>query len=122
MPLFPSNSMTSSIADLFKEGTPYLALYTSNPTAADTGTEVSGGSYVRRPITFGSLSGGAISNTVAISFSGLPTATITHYGIRSAASGGTLRAFGPLNSVAATVNGDEVVFNIGTVQVSIAGS
>lgn len=122
MALFPSNTMITSIANLFSTGTPYLALYTTNPTASDTGTEVTGGSYARQAITFGSVSGGVMSNTVAITFSALPTATITHYGIRSAASGGTLRGFGPLSATAATVSGDEIVFPIGSVQVTITGS
>ena len=30
--------------------TTYLALYTSDPTDADTGTEITGGSYVRQAI------------------------------------------------------------------------
>lgn len=122
MALFPSNTMLSSIAALFSGGTPYLALYTTNPTAADTGTEVTGGSYARQAITFGSLTGGSISNTGSITFSGLPAGTVTHFGIRSAASGGTLRGFGPLNSSAVVIAGDEITFNIGALQVSIAGS
>jgi len=118
----PSNAMITSIAALFSGGTPYLALYTSNPTAADSGTEVTGGSYARQAITFGSVTGGAISNTIALTFAGLPAGTIPYYGIRSAASGGTLRGFGPLNSSAVTVSGDEITFAIGAVQVTIAGS
>lgn len=121
MALFPSNTLLESTLDLYTNGA-YLALYTSNPTAADTGTEVSGGSYARKAVTFGSTSGGARSNTSAISFAGLPAATITHYAIRSAATGGTLRAFGPLNSQMISLNGDEMVFAVGAVQVSLSGS
>lgn len=122
MALAPSTPMIASIANLFSTGTPHLALYTSNPTAGDTGTELTGGSYSRKPITFGSVSGAAISNTSAITFTGLPGATITHYGIKSAATGGQLRGFGPLNNTVVSVSGDELTFNIGSVQVTIAGS
>jgi hypothetical protein len=48
--------------------TTYLALYTNDPTDADTGTEITGGSYVRQAITFSSPSGGATSNSSAIEF------------------------------------------------------
>lgn len=122
MALYPSTSLIESTLDLYTGGTPYLALYTTNPTASDTGTEVTGGSYSRKAITFGSTTGGARSNTASISFPGLPNATITHYGIRSASTGGTLRAFGPLNSSMISVTGDEMVFSVGSVQISLAGS
>ena len=122
MSLFPTNTIISSIASLFTTGTPYLALYTSSPTAAGGGTEVSGGSYTRKAITFGSLSGGSVSNTVAIAFTNLPTATVSHYAILDAATGGTMRAYGALSSTAAAVSGDEINFGVGSVQVTIAGS
>jgi hypothetical protein len=122
MSLAPSTTLIESTLDLYTGGTPYLALYTTNPTAADIGTEVTGGSYSRKAITFGSTSGGARSNTASISFPGLPAATITHYGIRSASTGGTLRAFGPLNSSMVAVSGDEVTFAVGAVEISLAGS
>lgn len=122
MALAPSTTMIASIANLFSTGTPHLALYTSNPGAGNTGNEVTGGSYSRKPITFGSVSGGTISNTSVINFTGLPAANITHYGIMSAATGGQLRGFGPLNNSLISVSGDEVYFNTGSVQVTIAGS
>ena len=36
----------------------YVALYTSDPTDANTGTEVSGGSYARQSVTFAAPSDG----------------------------------------------------------------
>lgn len=122
MPLFPSTTAIESTLDVYTGSTPHLALYTTNPTAGDTGTEVTGGSYARQPITFGTTTGGARSNTATITFSGLPTANITHYGIRDALSGGNLLAFGTLSSAAATVTGDQIQFAIGQVQISLAGS
>lgn len=120
MSLYPSNNLISSIATLFNGS--YLALYTSNPGADNTGTEVAGGSYSRKAITFGSVSGGAIRNTGAVTFTGLPNGTITHYGIMSASSGGNLRAYGPLNSQLVSISGDEVSFPINAIEVAVAGS
>ena len=48
--------------------TTYLALYTSDPTDADTGTEITGGSYVRQAITFGAPSNGTSTNSAAVEF------------------------------------------------------
>lgn len=58
-----------------------LALFTSDPTIANTGTEVVGGSYARKNITWSAVSNGAISNSGTISFTNLPACTITHWGI-----------------------------------------
>jgi len=121
MPLFPSNVTIESGLDLITAGS-YLALYTSNPTAADTGTEVTGGSYARKAITFGSTVAQARSNSAMVTFAGLPTATITHYGIRSALTGGTLRAFGTLNASLVTVSGDEANFPVSSISVTLNGS
>ena len=58
----------------------YAALYKTNPTDADTGTEVSGGSYARQEVTFSAPVDGETSNASDILF---PEATsdwgdITH--------------------------------------------
>ena len=50
----------------------YLALYTTAPTDAGGGTEVSGGAYARQSFTLTVASGGASSNSADITF---PTAT-----------------------------------------------
>jgi hypothetical protein len=72
--------------------TVYVALYTTDPTDADTGTEVSGGSYARTAVTFGAPSDGVSTNNAAVEF---PTCTsswgtITHIGIRDASTSGNL--------------------------------
>lgn len=122
MPVFPSNQLTTDTLNLIKNATPHLALYTSNPTASDSGTEVSGGSYSRQAVTFGTITGGSMSNTTTLTFSGMPTANITHYGIRTAASGGQLKIFGALNSTAAVITGDQVQFPIGSITINLSGS
>ena len=122
MSTFPSTSFISSVFNLITGTTHYLALYTTNPTAADTGTEVTGGSYARQAITWGAVVGGSVSNSADITFSGLPTATIAYWGIRSASTGGTLKMFGAVNSSVASISGDEIYFPAGNLQVTLAGS
>lgn len=122
MPMFPSNTLITDTLELIKNDTPYLALYTSNPTATDSGTEVSGGGYTRQAITFGAITSGSMSNTVAITFSSLPTANITHFGIRNASTSGDLKTFGPLSATAAVITGDQIQFPIGSIQINLSGS
>lgn len=99
--------------------TTYLALYTTDPTDADTGTEISGGSYVRQAITFSSPSNGATSNSSAIEF---PQATadwgiISHVGIRDAVTSGNLLYHSALDSSKTISNGD--IFKITSTNLSV---
>ncbi len=99
--------------------TTYLALYTTDPTDADTGTEVSGGSYARQAITFSSPSNGATSNSAAIEF---PTATaswgtITHIGIRDASTAGNLLYHTALDASKAIGSGD--IFRISATNLTV---
>jgi len=102
----------------FRTDPVYLALYTSNPTANDTGTEVDGDGYARQEITFSApaLEGGkqTIKNDAKVEF---PVAegdwgTITHVGIRDAATGGALIAFAALNSPRTIQTGDRFVIDL----------
>jgi len=76
--------------------TVYLALYTSDPTPADTGTEVNGGGYKRMAISFAApaVENGkqTVKNTADVEF---PIASsdwglVTHIGLRTAVTGGNL--------------------------------
>jgi len=123
-----SNYLENVIINHFLRNTPtsspsavYLALYTSDPTDADTGTEVSGGSYARQAITFSAPSNGSTSNSSTITF---PTATgnwgtITHIGIRDASSGGNLLFYGPLATSKTITTGDQFIVNSGNLTVTI---
>lgn len=104
MPAFPTTTYSTEILNLIRTGH-YLALFTSAPTAAGGGTEVTGGGYARKPITFGSVTNAEIKNTAAITFPDMPATTITHYAIMSAATGGTMRVNGTLNSSASLQSG-----------------
>jgi hypothetical protein len=92
----------------------YVALYTSNPTAADSGTEVSGGSYSRQSVTFSApvVDSGkqTIRNNAEVVF---PIATadwgaITHVGIRDASTTGNLLYYGALTNQRTVLSGDRI--------------
>jgi hypothetical protein len=98
----------------------YLALYTVAPTDAGGGTEVTGGGYARQAITFGAASGGAISNTAAVSFtaSGANFGTVVAVAILDASTSGNMLAWDGITS--AVVNdGDTINFAIGDIDLAL---
>ena len=103
----------------------YVALYVSDPTESDTGTEVNGTNYARQKIAFGSITTSgtksAATNKSIITFpqAGGSWGTITHFAIRDAESGGNMLAYGPL-SISKEINtGDRMEFPIGGIAVTL---
>ena len=99
--------------------TVYVSLYTSDPTDADTGTEVSGGSYARTAVTMGAPSNGVSTNSADVTF---PTATgswgtVTHIGIHDASTSGNLLFHTPLDTSKTIDSGD--IFKITTGNLSV---
>ena len=63
-----TNHGEDKLLTLFKnEGPYYLALFTATPGETGGGTEVSGGAYARRQVTFGNPSNGSMKNSAAVS-------------------------------------------------------
>ena len=102
--------------------TVYLALYTTDPTDADTGTECSGTSYARQSITFGAPSNGVSTNSAAIEFpqAGGAWGTITHIGIRDALTTGNLLYHSPLDASKTIATGDVFRIASGSLSVTLA--
>lgn len=106
--------------------TVYLALYISDPTAADTGQEVSGGAYSRKAITFAApaVENGkqTVKSSADVEF---PVATadwglVTHVGLRTAATGGNLMWSVPIPSPRTIQSGDKPKFLAGSTVVRFA--
>ena len=77
--------------------TSYASIYTAVPDPLNTTTnEVSG--VTRQLITWSSTSSNATTNTNALTFTNLTNKTITHIGICTAASAGSLLFYVPLSS------------------------
>ena len=99
--------------------TVYVSLWTSDPTDAGSGTEVSGGSYARQAVTFGAPSSGVSTNSGDVTF---PTATGTWgtvgwIGINNASTSGNLLYHSPLDVAKSITTGD--VFKIATGNLSV---
>lgn len=102
--------------------TVYMGLYTSDPTDANTGTEVSGGSYARVAVTMGAPSDGVSTNSAAIEF---PQAsgswgTVGWIGILDASSSGNLLYHTALDTSKTISSGDIFKIAIGGLSVTLA--
>lgn len=99
--------------------TVYVGLYTTDPTDANTGTEVSGGSYARTAVTFAAPSNGVTTNSAAVEF---PQATgswgtVGWIGILDASTAGNLLYHTPLDASKTIAGGD--IFKIATGSLSV---
>jgi hypothetical protein len=104
--------------------TVYVSLYTTDPTDADSGTEVStsGTSYARTAVTFGAPSNGVSTNSADVTF---PTATaswgtVTHIGIHDASTAGNLLFHTPLDTAKTIDSGDIFKIETGNLSVTLA--
>lgn len=101
----------------------WIALYTTDPTDADTGTEVTGGSYARVQVTaWDAPSNGATANTNDINFTQATGdwGTVGWVGIRDNSTGGNLLFHGALTQAKTVNNGDTFKFLAGALDVALA--
>jgi hypothetical protein len=102
--------------------TVYVSLWTTDPTDAGSGTEVSGGSYARTAVTFGAPSNGATTNSADVTF---PTATgswgtVGWIGINDALTTGNLLYHSPLDVSKTVTSGDIFKISTGNLSVTLA--
>jgi hypothetical protein len=98
----------------------YLALFTTDPQADGSGTEVSTGGYARQAVTFGASSGGAATNSSSEVFTatGADFGRVTHIGIFDAVSSGNLLFKGALATPRTVVDGESITFAVGAITVT----
>ena len=102
--------------------TVYVSLWTSDPTDAGSGTEVSGGSYARTAVTMGAPSNGVSLNSADVTF---PTATaswgvVGWIGINDALTTGNLLYHTPLDTSKTIDSGDIFKISTGNLSVTLA--
>lgn len=116
----------------------YVALCTSSPTEASTGStisEISGGNYSRQSFTSNtsnwlttngdnssSSSGtnGTTSNAVAIQWTSVTwSGTVSHVAICDASNGGNMLFYASLASSQTVASGDSISFGVGTLSIQI---
>lgn len=101
--------------------TTYVGLFTSDPTDAGSGTEVSGGSYARQPLSVSAASGGIVTSSADVTF---PQATanwgtISHIGILDALTSGNLLMHTPLTTSKTIEEGDILKVSSGNLTVTL---
>jgi len=102
-------------------GTKYLALYTTAPTDAGGGTELSGSAYARQSCAF-TTTGAQATNSSAVEW---PTATgswgtVVAVGVFDASSSGNLLAWNNLTASKTISTGDVFRINAGDLDIDLA--
>lgn len=132
--LFGKNDTYANGSSALDKNTLYIALYTSAPTDAGGGNEVSasGTGYSRlavgnnageSPAKWASAVGGVKKNAAELTIGGSGASadwgTITHVGILDNASGGNLIAYGPLTSSKTVNSGDIFKFAVNDLSITL---
>jgi len=101
----------------------YLALFTTDPGTTGASGEVSGGSYARQALVFGSASSGTTTSTDAQNFTNMPAegSGVPYFGVFSASSGGTYLGGGSTSGLSGAISaGSTVAFAIGAITFSLS--
>lgn len=101
--------------------TVYVGLFTSDPTDAGSGTEVSGGSYARQTLSVTTASGGIVTSSADVTFPQATASwgTISHIGVLDALTSGNLLMHTPLTTSKAIDNGDILKITSGNLTVTL---
>jgi hypothetical protein len=99
----------------------YIGLFTTNPTDAGTGTEVSGGSYARQTVSF-TVTSDTATNGSTVTF---PTATgdwgeIGWVGVYDAQTSGNLLFHGAVSVPKSILTGDTFQISTGNLAITLA--
>ena len=102
--------------------TVYVGLFTTDPTDAGSGTEVSGGAYARKSAAFAAPSDGAAATNATITFDQATDAwgTVTHFGIFDASTSGNLLFHGAFTVSKTVGTGDVFTIPSGSLTVTLA--
>lgn len=107
-------------ASFSQPGTKYLALYTTAPTDAGGGTELSGSAYARQSCAF-TTTGAQATNSSAVEW---PTATgswgtVVAVGVFDASASGNLLAWNNLSASKTISTGDVFRINAGDLDIDL---
>lgn len=100
----------------------YLGLNTADPGTTGA-SEVSGGSYARQAITFGTPASGSQASTDSQSFTGMPAESggVPYFSIWTAATAGTYLAGGTTSGLSGAISaGATISFATGAVTLTVS--
>lgn len=121
-----SDYLENALLDHIRGGTTYTApsgLYVKMHTGAagEAGTANAAGETTRVAATFGTAaSGGSISNTVAVQWTGVSTTeTWSHFSVWDASTAGNCLFVGALDASKALTSGEDAEFAIGALTLAL---
>lgn len=97
-----------------------VALVTAVGTDATAGTEVTGGSYVRKNLTVAAATGGATTNSADLLWSGMPACTVVGWEIWDNAGTPVRLWYGPLDAPKTLAANDEYKIVAGGLNLAIS--
>jgi len=102
--------------------TVFVSLFTTDPGEGGTGTEVSGGSYARKDVTFGAPNDGVCTNSAAVEFAQATGSwgTVSHIGLHDAITTGNLLFYTALTTSKTIESGDIFKIAAGSLSVTLA--
>ena len=97
----------------------YLALLTAVASDSTTGTEVTGGSYARQPITFNAATSGIgkMTSAASVLYTNMPAVTIVGATLLDAVTGGNVLYYVDGFTPRTTASGDNLYIAAGNVAV-----
>jgi len=99
----------------------WAALFSSAPSDAGGGTEITGNGYGRQATTFARVSSIAnLAADVTFTASGGAWATVTHMGIYDASTAGNLMVHMALDTSRTAADGESIVFNAATDDIRVS--
>ena len=123
-----SNYLADKLIDATVRNTPYespetvwVALYTTDPTKEDVGSEVREASYNRQEVVMSVPVEGKSENTAQIDFSEATSnwGLVSHIGIRDEASDGNLLYFTELDNAKDILTGDQFRINVDKLKLTL---
>lgn len=105
-------------ASVVASTTYYLALFTTDPGTTGASGEVTGGSYARQVITFGTAASGSVASTDSQLFTALPVESggIGYFGLFTAVTAGTYKWGGTVSGLSGSLPaGINVSFAVGAI-------
>ena len=121
LPAAQENTMLN--AGFVPTTTYYLALFTTDPGTTGASGEVTGGSYARQSIAFGSASAGSQASTSTQTFTSMPVEAggVPYFGLFTASTSGTYLGGGTTTGLSGAISaGSTVTFATGAVTTSLS--
>jgi hypothetical protein len=116
---FTDSCVNNWLSDIVDSG--WISLHYDSPALDGAGlSEISGGGYTRMKGSFSEPANRTIWLLFDISWSGLSQTKVTHFGIWSAATGGTLQAYGAMSEPRIIMSGHGYIIRQQELSLSIA--